>query len=268
MSPPAGTLESWAWDYLAERELDRKFRLSAPPRAEFEEGAPPRPYVRPARPAELCAARAKAKTPGPEALRAPARRARVVHTFLHHELQAAELMCWAILAYPRAPSTFRMGLAKIAREEVRHMGMYADHLASLGHRFGDFAVRDWFWDRVPAAPTEAHFVATMGVGFEGGNLDHSLRFARRFRSVGDERGAKLQETIFEEEIPHVRFALGWLHRFTGEKDFGSWVRHLPPPLSPMVMRGEPLEREGRARAGFSQAFVDELAQWRCRESGF
>src|SRR5262249_59898417 len=118
----------------------------------------------------------------------------------------------------------------------------------------------WCWRGAPAAPTEAHFVATMGVGFEGGNLDHSLRFARRFRSVGDERGAKLQEMIFEEEIPHVRFALGWFRRFTGESDFASWVRHLPPPLSPMVMRGDPLEREGRARAGFSAAFVDELAR--------
>jgi uncharacterized ferritin-like protein (DUF455 family) len=265
--PPHGTLEAWAWDYLAASDLDRKFDLGAPPR-ELETDAPARRGIRPARPSELSAARAKAKTPGPEAMRAPSRRARVVHTFLHHELQAAELMCWAILAYPHAPATFRLGLAKIAREEVRHMGMYAEHLAALGYAFGDFPVRDWFWDRVPASPTEAHFVATMGVGFEGGNLDHALRFARRFRAIGDERGAALQETIFEEEIPHVRFALGWFRRFTGETDFASWVRHLPPPLSPMVMRGDPLEREGRARAGFSPAFVDELSQWRARESGF
>jgi uncharacterized ferritin-like protein (DUF455 family) len=264
--PPTGTLEAWALDFLSEGRLERKFELAPPPR-DTEPNAPERRHLRPARSDELSAARAKAKTPGPEALRAPERRARVVHTFLHHELQAAELMCWAIVAYPRAPAAFRTGLAKIAREEVRHMGMYAEHLERLGHRFGDFPVRDWFWDRIPSAPTEAHFVATMGMGFEGGNLDHALRFARRFRSVGDETGAKLQETIFEEEIPHVRFALGWFRRLTGESDFASWVRHLPPPLSPMVMRGDPLEHEGRARAGFSKAFVDELARWRCRESG-
>jgi uncharacterized ferritin-like protein (DUF455 family) len=265
--PQAGTLEAWAWDYLLTRDVPHKFQLPAPP-GELEPSAPARREVRPFRPHELSPAREKAKTPGPEALRAPARRARLVHTFLHHELQAAELMCWAILAYPRPPAKFRMGLAKIARDEVRHMGMYAEHLADLGHAFGDFPVRDWFWDRVPAAPTEAHFVATMGIGFEGGNLDHALRFARRFRNVGDVRGAKLQETIFEEEIGHVRFAFGWFRRFTGQSDFGSWVHYLPPPLSPMVMRGDPLEREGRARAGFSPRFVDELEQWRCNESGF
>jgi uncharacterized ferritin-like protein (DUF455 family) len=220
------------------------------------------------RPAGLSAARAKAKTPGPEALRAPERRARIAHTFLHHELQAAELMCWAILAFPRSPEKFRLGLAKIACDEVRHMGMYADYLASLGCAFGDFPVRDWFWERVPSAETPAHFVATMGMGFEGGNLDHTVRFAERFRAVGDRNGAKLQETIFEEEIPHVRFGLRWFRSLTGASDFSSWVRYLPAPLSPMVMRGNPLEREGRARAGFSASFIDELDQWRSKDSGY
>ena len=270
VSPPLprlGTLEAWAWDYLTASELADKFDL-APPPSEVEKGAPSRRDVRPLRPAGLSAAFTKAKTPGPDALRAPVRRARLLHTFLHHELQAAELMCWAILAYPDAPHAFRLGLAKVAREEVRHMGLYAEHLAELGHAFGDFPVRDWFWQRVPAAATAAEFVATMGMGFEGGNLDHTLRFAERFRAAGDRRGADLQRTIFEEEIPHVRFALAWFRRFTGCDDFSSWLHHLPPPLSPMVMRGRPLERSGRARAGFTASFVDELEQWQCAESGY
>jgi uncharacterized ferritin-like protein (DUF455 family) len=216
----------------------------------------------------LSTLRSKTKTPGQEALRAPLRRARVLHTFLHHELQAAELMCWAILAFPEAPPKFRLGLAKIAKDEVRHMAMYAEHLASLGSSYGTFPVRDWFWERVPMAETAAHFVATMGMGFEGGNLDHTLRFAERFRRAGDREGARLQEVIFEEEIPHVRFALSWFRAMTGGDDFASWICHLPPPLSPMVMRGNPLERNGRARAGFSASFVDELAGWQCRESGY
>lgn len=261
-----GTLDRWAWDYLATDELASKFALGEPPRL-TDETAIARPDLRPARPMALTAARAKAKTPGREALRAPARKARLVHTFLHHELQAAELMCWAILAYPRSPAKFRLGLANIARDEVRHMGMYAEYLASLGHTFGDFPVRDWFWERVPSAESPAHFVATMGMGFEGGNLDHTRRFAERFRAVGDAAAANLEEAIFEEEVPHVRFALAWFRTFTGQVDFDSWVRYLPPPLSPMVMRGNPIERGGRGRAGFPQAFVDELDRWQCEDSG-
>jgi uncharacterized ferritin-like protein (DUF455 family) len=177
-------------------------------------------------------------------------------------------MCWAILAFADAPEAFRRGLANVARDEVRHMTMYAEHLASLGHTFGDFPVRDWFWERVPAVRTPAEFVATMGMGFEAGNLDHALRFAERFRAAGDREGAKLQETIFEEEIPHVRFAVRWFERLGGRNDFASWVSSLPPPLSPMVMRGAPLERAGRRRAGLSADFVDELERWTPSDSGF
>jgi uncharacterized ferritin-like protein (DUF455 family) len=258
--PPKYTLERWAWDYLAVLDLSAKFELPEPPN-DLEESPPVRREARPSRSDHLDTTSARHKTPGKEALRNPLRRAQLVHTFLHHELQAAELMCWAILAYPESPPKFRRGLAKVARDEVRHMRMYADYLGSLGHRFGDFPVRDWFWERVPSARSPAHFVATMGMGFEAGNLDHTLRFADRFEAVGDERGARLHRTIFEEEIPHVRFAMGWFRTFTGTQDFATWKQHLPAPLSPMVMRGNPIERQGRLRAGMGERFIDQLTEW-------
>lgn len=201
------------------------------------------------------------KAPGPEAMRAPRKRAQLVHTFLHHELQATELMAWAVLAFPDTPRAFRGGLLHIAMDEVRHMGLYARQMEDLGHRFGDFPVRDWFWERVPSARTPAQYVAIVGVGLEGANLDHTKRFAERFRAIGDEAGARVQEQVGEEEIPHVRFARRWLKRWTGSDDFATWVRHLPPPLSPILMRGKPLDEEARLRAGMSEPFLKELSAW-------
>jgi uncharacterized ferritin-like protein (DUF455 family) len=258
--PPPGTLERWAWDYVVSTDLAVKLAPPPAPR-DVEQFAPSRRIARPGRPPQLVASRAKFKTPGPDALRDPRRRAHLIHTFLHHELQAAELFCWAILAFPDAPRAFRAGLAAIAEDEVRHMGMYAEHMARLGHRFGDFPVRDWFWDRVPSAESPAQFVAALGMGFEGANLDHAARFTERFRAVGDDAGAAIEEQIGREEIPHVRFALHWFRTFTGHDDFTAWKEHIPRPLSPLVMRGAPIDEASRLRAGFSEEFLGELQRW-------
>jgi len=227
----------------------------------WEASAPSRRVSSPGRPPELRSVARSPKTPRPGALVRPEVRARLLATFLHHELQAAELMCWALLAFPDTPREFRAGLLKIALDEVRHMQLYRGHLEELGHGVGDFPVRDWFWERLPACATPLAFVASMGIGFEGGNLDHSRRFAEAFRAVGDEAGARAQEQVGREEIAHVRFALKWFRHFAGDFNFDRWTREIVAPLSPMVMRGNCLNLESRRQAGLSEAFLEALAAW-------
>src|SRR5690606_31833324 len=105
--------------------------------------------------------------------RDPRARARLLHTFWFHELQAAELMCWALLKFPESEPAFREGLLRIWRDEVRHMGLYQAHIESLGFRLGDFEVRDWFWHRVPTCHNPTMFVALLGMGLEAANLEHA-----------------------------------------------------------------------------------------------
>jgi uncharacterized ferritin-like protein (DUF455 family) len=264
----AGTLESWAYDYLTSTSLVRKLALTPPPESVCSSRLSALRELRPGRPAELTATWDKYKAPkSAAALREPARRAHLLHTFLHHELQAAELMCWAILAFPEAPAAFKKGLASIAVDEIRHMRAYQAHIERLGFAVGGFPVRDWFWERAPAAPSALSFVALMGIGFEGGNLDHTQRFAIMFREAGDERGAVLQEVVGAEEERHVAFAAHWFRNFAGALDFVSWQKALPPPLSPMVMRGQPLARAARLRAGLDAEFLDELDAWQPESRG-
>lgn len=256
--PGGGSFERSAYDYVVTADLEEK--LVAPDhQARFDD--PGRAWLldRPGRPPELEPA---AKGPRIRSIRSPEKRAHLIHTFWHHELQAAELMCWAALRFVDTPEAFRRGLVAICADEVRHMNMYRDYLRALGYDVGDFPVRDWFWDRIPSCPTPAHFVATMGIGFEGGNLDHTRRFAAKFREIGDEPGAALQEKVGREEVAHVRFALKWFRHFTGQEDFAHWMEHLPDPLSPSVMKGRSLDAEARSRAGLSEDFIGELAAWR------
>ncbi len=257
-----GSVQQWARDYLLSQTLS--FKLD-PPALSLSmtsmSGVAPIRVAAPGRPPELRVSEAKSKRPSDGALRDPKKRAALLHTFLHHELQAAELMCWAVLAFPQTPFAFKRGLLAICHEEARHMRMYAAHIEALGSRVGEFPVRDWFWARVPSVSNPSEFVAVMGLGFEGGNLDHTRRFAELFRAVGDEEGARIQEVVAREEVPHVAFAAHWFRVFQGELSFHLWAKALPKPLSPMLMRGEPLDREARREAGFDDTFLDALEKW-------
>jgi uncharacterized ferritin-like protein (DUF455 family) len=256
-APPAGTIERWAWDYVLGTSLDEK--LAPPPvPARWEEPRVARRIDAPGRPPELDVGARADKTRG---LRSPRGRARALHTFFHHELQAAELMLWALLAFPETPEEFRRGLIRIAEDEIRHMRLYREQIVRLGHDVGDFPVRDWFWTRVPTCVDATSFVAVMGLGLESANLDHSASYAARFREAGDEDGARVQEIVGREEIAHVRFGAQWFARFAGELSFDRWQRALPPPLSPLLMRGTPLQRDARRRAGQPEPFLDELEAW-------
>ena len=256
-APEQGTVERWAWDYVHGASLAAKLAPPAPP-ARWENAKTARRVASPGRPPELRVVRKAKKTRG---LAGAEGRARALHAFLHHELQAAELMAWALLAFPETPLEFRAGLVRIAGDEIRHMRIYAEQIERLGFRVGDFEVRDWFWERVPTARTPASFVAVMGLGLESANLEHAASFAARFREAGDEEGARAQELVAREEIAHVRFGVAWFEAFAAPLAFDAWRRALPEPLTPLLMRGQPLQRDARRKAGQPDRFIDELESW-------
>lgn len=268
-SPSEGTLERWAYDYVVTCDLEHKLAPPPLPSSEAWERAPiSRRALRPGRPASLVVVPRKPKTPRPGALRDPSKRARLIHVFLHHELQAAELFAWATLTFVDAPRPLRLGWLRLALDETRHMRLYAAELERLGHRFGDFPVRDWFWERVPACTTANSFLALMGVGFEGGNLDHGARFGAELEAAGDASAAAVERRVADEERGHVRFALGWLERLgTPVSSVAELEALLPPPMSPLLLRGARVDREARRSAGMSARLIDELEAWCPRPAG-
>lgn len=255
------TLERWAYEYVR-APLAEKRTLGPTPEL-TDPNARSRRDVRPTRGAPLTVVtRADKLATHPEALASAKKRAAVLHAFAHHELQAAELFCWAILAFVDAPAPFRRGLAKIARDEARHFDLYLSRVEALGSQWGDFAVRDWFWQRLPECERPAQFVATMGLGFEGANLDHGQRFESLFRSAGDAESAALVRLVSDEERSHVAFARHWFERFTGGCDADAWRAHLVAPLSPLVMRGPTIDRAARLDASMPEALIDAIEQYR------
>ena len=261
--PRPGSVERWCWDLVLCEDLVGKLEPGEAPKSSldssWEGSAPVRRLQAPGRPPELEVVDRNAKTPRRGAMVHVEKRARLFHTMAHHELQAAELFAWALLAFPETPQSFRKALLHLAQEELRHLHLYLDHLKTLGHAYGDWPVRDWFWERVPSSPDALHFVAFVGLGLEGANLEHAARFAEWFREAGDEEGALVLDQVEREEVAHVTTAHTWFERFAGEPlDYDRWASLLPKPLSPALLRGLPLNRKARTRAGLPAEFLKRL----------
>lgn len=254
--PPVGTVERGCWDLIAAETWAGK---RVPRGATWWTGAVPIRPTSPGRPREVEALPRAPKTPKPGALHQPSARGALFLRFLHHELQAAELFAWGVLAFPDTPREFRQGLLGLAAEELDHLELYRAHAEQLGVTTEGMGARDWFWTRIGACETPIQFLAFLGLGLEGANLDHSARFAAAFREAGDEEGAKILDRVAKDEIRHVRFARTWFERFTGTPvSFEDWSRALPTPLSPGLFRGRPLQRASRLAAGLEPRFLDAL----------
>ncbi len=257
--------EAWIRAYIEARDLRQKLELPAGPLAAGQPVPGPLRLGGPGRDPGLRVSPRADRIPRPGALREASAVARLLHVFTHHEVQAAELCGWAILAFPETPAAFRDGLFAIMLDEVRHAASYATRLEELGSAYGVHAVRDWFWERTLGCERPLQYVALMGLGFEGGNLEHAQRFEQLLREAGDEHSAALVARVGREEVAHVHFAARWFSTWTGAvpgtgPDFDRWVAELPPPLTPAVLRGHPLDRARRARAGLSETFLDRLEE--------
>jgi len=202
----------------------------------------------------------KAEVPSCAGMPDPAQRPRILHGLANHELQAAELFAWALLAFPAAPAAFRRGLAAILEDEQRHTRMYLARLADAGARFGDYPVNFYFWKKVAHIHSPLDFICAMSLTFENANLDHTVDYEAAARRAGDAKTAAVIEQVHRDEIEHVRFGWTWLQVFKGdgESAWDAYRRHLTWPLRPARARGTRFHRAGREAAGLDAEFIRRL----------
>jgi uncharacterized ferritin-like protein (DUF455 family) len=229
----------------------------------------PGPVVRieiPARPENLkFAGRHEAPDmPHPETFADPKRRAVAHHIMANHELQALEVMAWTLLAFPEAPTEFRLGVAKIMQDEQRHTQMHIERAKAFGLAFGDLPVNCYIWKKALSFANVLDYLAGLPLTFEGRNLDHTLEFEEHFRRVGDHKSAAVMRQIHHDEIEHVAFGLAWLRRLKpeGVSDWEAYCQHLHWPLRPEKSIGDEFHEAPRVAAGMDAEFLAELQRGR------
>lgn len=240
-----------------------------PPGLVLDPPGPPEVLDGPGRPANLAMRAGRDVAVPPLAgMRDPAQRGRILHALANHELQAAELFAWALLAFADAPAGFRAGLLAICADEQRHCRAYAARAAALGSAFGDCPVTGHFWNKRDRLATPLGFVCTMGLTFENANLDFAAEYAAAARAAGDPATAAVLDEVQADEVDHVRFAWTWLGRLAPDEDPAAvYERVATAPLGWHRARGATFDDAARRKAGLDDAFVARLAAAAPRRPG-
>jgi len=254
-------LSEYAKMVVTTTDLEQKLRPSSGPISDDSPGCALR-LDAPGRPDALSIQHhRRVKVPNKRGIHDPPQRARILHALANHELQAAELFAWAILAFPEAPTTFRRGLLGILEDEQRHCRMYIDRLETLGGGFGYHRVTGHFCKKVDGITTPLEFVCAMGLTFENANLDHANELAEAATDAGDLETADVLGRVHRDEIRHVRFAWRWLLELKPEAQdpWDAYCANVEFPLGPSRARGATFDPDARREAGIDEAFIARLA---------
>ena len=205
------------------------------------------------------------KLPKLHTLQNPEARAKCLHRFAHHELQAVELFAWAILRWPDMPDAMKRGFLNTIAEEQKHLSLYLERLEAHGVRFGDLGLSDYFWRHVPTLDQSPDgpkaFLAAMGLTLEQANLDFTLMYKDAFAAAGDAQTAAVLQLVHDEEIGHVRLAKTWLNKLQGrDDDLGNYLATAPFPFGATRAKGRQFHRAPREKATLSPAFITHVGE--------
>ncbi len=195
----AQAVRTWAGTITLDAAIDTDARLDEPAGLP---GWPERPVLVP--PAQL---------PARSAFDA-AGRAALLHAVAHIEFNAIALALDAIWRFAGLPRAYYLDWARVAGEEALHFSLLQDHLASVGHVYGDFAAHDGLWSM--AERTRADVLARMALvprTLEARGLDVTPAMREKFARAGDARAAEILDLILRDEIGHVAIGNRWYRWF-------------------------------------------------------
>jgi uncharacterized ferritin-like protein (DUF455 family) len=196
--------------------------------------------------------------------RSPARPeglAALLHAIAHIEFNAINLALDAVWRFQGMPREFYLDWTRVAAEEAYHFTLLGEHLAVLGHAYGDFAAHDNLW--AMCERTAGDIVARMALvprTLEARGLDATPQIQQKLRSVGTPDALKavdVLDVILRDEVGHVAIGNHW-YKWLCDREgldpvshYAALVeRHAAPRLHP------PFNTAARRRAGFTP---EELA---------
>jgi uncharacterized ferritin-like protein (DUF455 family) len=186
--------------------------------------------------------------------------AALLHAIAHIELNAVDLALDACWRYAGLPEAWYRDWLGVAREEALHYTLLRDHLATLGHRYGDFPAHRALWDMAERTRDDVLArVALVPRTLEARGLDASPAVQAKLASAGDAEGVAILELILRDEIGHVAIGNRWYRWLCGERglDPETTYARLAAVHGAPRLRG-PFNVAARRAAGFTDAELAAL----------
>ena len=189
-------------------------------------------------------------------------RAALLHAVAHIEFNAINLALDAVWRFAGLPGAYYRDWLRVAAEEAHHYTLLSDHLATLGHAYGDFDAHDGLW--AMCEKTAHDLTARMALvprTLEARGLDATPPMQARLAQAGDERAVAILDVILRDEVGHVAVGNRW-YRFLCERaglDPVATYDELARAYRAPRLRG-PFNLDARRAAGFTQVELDALQQ--------
>ena len=196
--------------------------------------------------------------------------ARLLHDLASIELQALELCVRTLSEYPEAPRRFREQLIEVAADEGRHLGLCLNALDDLQHPWGSFPTHLGLWRAVRSGEPLLDRILIVHRYLEGSGLDASDSILRRLGGVRAPEAAHAVGVIRRDEVGHVKFGSHWyreIARGAGIDPADDFAPRLASIATRVPRRLEPIRRDLRLEAGFSESEIDALEALRKKLAG-
>ena len=191
-------------------------------------------------------------------LHTDAGRAALIHALCHIEFNAINLALDAVWRFSGMPADYYRDWLRVADEEAFHFTLLADHLGTLGFRYGDFPAHNSLWEMCDR--TAGDVLARMALvprTLEARGLDASPPVRAKLASAGDHAAAAIIDIILRDEVGHVAIGNRWYRWLCTQRglDPVSTYATLAQQHRAPKLRG-PFNLDARRAAGFDE---DELA---------
>jgi uncharacterized ferritin-like protein (DUF455 family) len=211
---------------------------------------------RPARPALVPHKQLK-----PRSAQTAAGRAMLLHALAHIELNAIDLALDVVWRFAGQPDDFYRQWLQVAREEALHFELLREHLASLGHAYGDFDAHDGLWQM--AERTRHDLLARLALvprTLEARGLDASPAVKAKLLAAGDVRAGEILDIILRDEIGHVAVGNHWYRKLCAQRGLDPLATYATLARQHGAPRPRgPFNLDARRAAGFDEAELAALA---------